>query len=118
MQVVEREAGDVTILILNGRLVLEDLDASLRPTLEALIQRGRVKLVLDLTNVNYIDSAGVGFLVSKYTSARRRGGDLKLVDVTPRVERVLEITRLVRVFELFDTQEQALHSFVNTPIID
>jgi anti-sigma B factor antagonist len=118
MQVVEREAGDVTILILTGRLVLEDLDASLRPTIEALIERGRVKLVLDLTNVSYIDSAGVGFLVSKYVSTRRRGGDLKLVDVTPRVARVLEITRLLRVFELFETQEQALQAFVTTPIID
>jgi len=115
MEVIEREAGDVTILVLNGRLVLEDLDAQLRPTLEALIQRGRLKLVLDVTNVSYIDSAGVGFLVSKYVSAHRRGGGIKLVHVTPRVARVLEITSLSRVFESFDTQQQAVQAFERAP---
>ena len=78
-----------SVLTLTGRLVLDDVEAELRGALDGLIRQGRVKLVLNLQDVIYVDSAGLGFLVSKYVSVHRRGGDMKLVRVQPRVAHVL-----------------------------
>jgi anti-anti-sigma factor len=111
MEVATRRAGDVTVLTLKGRLVLEDVEAQLRGVLDGLIEQGRVNLVLNLRDVNYVDSAGVGYLVSKYVSLHRRGGDLKLVQPAPRVAHVLDITRLARVFRSFDSDDDAVRDF-------
>ena len=91
MQVTAQDTGEVVVLTLTGRLVLEDVEAELRGALDGLIRQGRVKLVLNLQDVTYVDSAGLGFLVSRYVSVHRRGGDMKLVRVQPRVAHVLEI---------------------------
>jgi len=115
MESTDRGIGDVTVLTLKGRLVLEELDTSLRGMLDGLIQRGRVKLALDLRDVTYIDSAGVGFLVAKFVSVRRLGGDIKLANVPARVAHVLEITRLTRIFESFDSVEAAVRRFEQEP---
>jgi anti-sigma B factor antagonist len=110
MQVIARYAGDAVVLTLKGRLVLEDVEAELRAAIDGLIQQGRVKLVLNLQEVAYVDSAGLGFLVSKYVSLQRRGGDMALVGVSPRVAHVLEITRLSQVFETFASDDEAVQA--------
>jgi anti-sigma B factor antagonist len=115
MQVTTRDTGDAVVVTLEGRLVLEDVEAELRGALDGLIEKGRVKLVLNLRDVTYIDSAGLGFLVSKYVSVHRRGGNMTLVAVSPRVEHVLAITRLSQVFEVFDSEEEAVRAVVLAP---
>jgi anti-anti-sigma factor len=115
MEITERSVGDIVVLTLRGRLVLEELEADLRDTLDGLMKADRVNLVLNLQDVGYIDSAGLGFLVSKYVSVQRRGGDIKLAHVTPRVAHVLDITHLSRVFATFDSEEDAVHAFARAP---
>lgn len=115
MDVTRRVVGEVVVLTLKGRLVLEDVEAQLRGTIDQLIQQGRVRLVLNLREVTYLDSAGLGFLVGKYVSLHRQGGDIKLVAPTPRVAHVLEITRLVRVFRSFDNDDDAVREFEQAP---
>jgi len=111
MEITERDAGEVVILTLHGRLVLEEVEAELRERFDAVIERGHVKVVVNLHDVAYVDSAGLGFLVSKYVSLHRRGGDIKLVQVTPRVAHVLAITRLNRVFPAFASDDEAVEAF-------
>lgn len=110
MQVTARDAGDAVVLTLKGRLILEDVEAELRTAIDGLIQQGRLELVLNLQDVNYVDSAGLGFLVSKYVGVHRRGGNMTLVGVSPRVAHVLQITRLSRVFETFASDEEAVQA--------
>ena len=111
MTMTERWVGDVTILDLKGRLVLDDGDALLRTRVNGLIDQARLKIVINMQDVTYMDSCGVGALVEKYVSLRRLGGDLKLLRLTPRSQRILEITRLLGVFETFDTEPDAVASF-------
>ena len=111
MQVVERVAGDVIVLDLKGRLVFGDGDELFRDTLNRLIKNGQRKVLLNLDQVNYIDSGGLGAMVSKYISLCRRGGILKLCHVHERAFRVLNITKLLTVFESFDSEAEALKSF-------
>lgn len=111
MTIEERPVGDVTVLTLKGRLVLDDGDDSLRERVERLIAAGRVRLLLDMAAVDYVDSAGVGVLVAKYLSVRRRGGDLRFVHLSPRVMHVMEIAHLLTIFQSFDNEQAALGSF-------
>ena len=113
--ITERVVGDVTILRLTGRLVLFEGDAVLRQYVDDLVRQGRVKLLLDFAAVTYIDSAGIGMLIAKYLSVRRKGGDLKLLQLTARSLLVMTITKLFTVFETFDTEEDALRSFASHP---
>jgi anti-sigma B factor antagonist len=110
-EIVERMAGDVTILDLKGRLVVGDGDALFLDTLNRLVQEGRFKILLNLNEVTYVDSGGLGVLVSKYISLCRRGGILKLCRVQDRPLRVLGITKLTTVFESFESEAAALKSF-------
>lgn len=109
--ITEREVGDITVLGLAGRLVLFEGDAMLRHHVDDLVRRGRVKILLDLGAVTYIDSAGIGMMIAKYLSVRRKGGDLKLMHLTARGLLVMTITKLLTIFESFDSEEQALRSF-------
>jgi anti-sigma B factor antagonist len=111
MRIVERRIGDVTILQLIGRLELEDGDTLLRDTINGLVADGRVKLVLDMREVTRLDSAGIGMLVSKFLTARRNGGSLKILNPTPRTDHLMEITKLTTIFEIFDDEEAAVRSF-------
>jgi anti-sigma B factor antagonist len=115
MQVTTRDTGDAVVLSLDGRLVLEDVEAELRGAIDGLIEQGRVRLVLNLRDVAYIDSAGLGFLVSKYVSVHRRGGNMVFVGVSPRVAHVLAITRLSQVFEVFASEEDAVRAVLLVP---
>ena len=114
MTVVERRVGDVTVLDLKGRLVFEEGDNVLRAHVDRLLEQGQTHIVLNLRDVTYVDSSGIGVLVSKYVSLRRKGGDLRFANVTPRSHRLLEITKLVDIFRLFDTEEEAIASYSKT----
>jgi anti-sigma B factor antagonist len=111
MRIVERRIGDVTILQLIGRLELETGDIILRDTINRLVESGQVKLVLDMKEVTRLDSAGIGMLVSKFLTARRQGGAIKLVHLTNRSGHLMDITRLSTVFEIFEDEDQAVRSF-------
>jgi anti-sigma B factor antagonist len=107
----ERSVGPVTILALSGRLVLDDGDALLRQRVDDLVARGQLKIIADLTALDYVDSAGIGVLIAKYLSLRRKGGDLKLLRLSLRTHHALEITHLLTVFEAFESEEEAVRSF-------
>lgn len=111
LRIVERIADGVTILDLSGRLVLDQGDAAFRDCVADLLARGQNQVLLNLLNVSYIDSAGVGVMVAKMLSVRRTGGDMKLLHLTPRSTRVMTITKLLTVFEAFDDEEEAVRSF-------
>ena len=111
MRIVERRIGDVTILQLIGRLELETGDIILRDTINRLVESGQVKLVLDMKEVTRLDSAGIGMLVSKYLTARRGGGSIKILHPTERTDHLMDITKLTTVFEVFDDEESAVKSF-------
>lgn len=114
MKLTERQVGDVTLLDLDGRLVLDEGDVILRDRVNDLLGRGRLRIVLNLRDITYIDSCGLGALIAKLVSVRNRGGDLKLLNVSPRSHRVLEICKLESVFEIFETESDAVASF-STP---
>jgi anti-anti-sigma factor len=111
MTIKERRVGSVTILELTGWLVFDDGDALLRQRVDELVAEGRVRILVDFTGVDYVDSAGVGVLIAKFLSVRRKGGDLKLLRLTPRPLHVLEISHLRTVFQVFDSEEDAVRSF-------
>ena len=111
LAITERRVGGVTILALAGRLVLDEGDAPLRERIDALAREGRIDLVLNLHDISFIDSSGIGTIVGKFVSLRRRGGHLKLVCPSMRCRHVLEITHLLPVFQVFETDEAAVESF-------
>jgi anti-sigma B factor antagonist len=115
MTVEERRVGDVTILDLKGRLVFDEGDTVLREHINGLVAEGRNNIVLNLGDVTYVDSCGIGVLVSKFVSLRRKGGDLRLIHVTPRSQRLMEITKLMNVFRIFRSEADAIASFSSEP---
>ena len=114
MHINERAVGDLTILDLKGRLVAGDGDEVFRDTINRLAQLGRRKVLLNLEEVSYIDSCGVGAIVSKYVTLRKRDGQLKLYNLRPRTLRVLDITKLLTVFDAFDSEAEAVRSFTSS----
>lgn len=111
MQIEERAVGDVTVLDLKGRVTLGEGDELLKDKVNSLINQGRRKLVLNLAEVPYIDSAGLGEIVRTYTTVSRQGGSLKLLSLTKRITDLLSITKLLTVFEYFDSEDEAVKSF-------
>jgi anti-sigma B factor antagonist len=111
MQIEERSAGDVTILDLKGKITLGDGDELLKDKIASLIQQGRKKILMNLAEVPYIDSAGLGELVRTYTTVSRQGGHLKLLSLTKRITDLLAITKLLTVFETYDSEADAVRSF-------
>ena len=103
--------GDVTVLHLNGRLVLEDGDSVFRDAVNDIVAENRINLVVNLADVSAIDSAGIGVLVGRFLSVRRRGGDMKLANLTARSHRVMTITQLLDVFDCFDSVDEAVAGF-------
>lgn len=114
LEISERVVGGVAILDLKGRLVLDEVDL-FRKRIDELIRQKRLSIVLNLKEITYIDSAGVGMMVAKYLSVRRQGGDIKLLHLSPRSQRVMTITRLLTVFEAYDSEQQAVGSFASAP---
>jgi anti-sigma B factor antagonist len=111
MQIEERNVGDVTVLDLKGKMTLGEGDELLKDKINSLIHQGQRKLLLNLEGVPYIDSAGLGEIVRTYTTVSRQGGSLKLVNLTKRITDLLSITKLLTVFETFDSEKEAVASF-------
>jgi len=111
MVIEERVIGDVTVLDLKGKMTLGEGDELLKDKINSLIHQGQKKLLLNLEGVPYIDSAGLGEIVRTYTTVSRQGGSLKLVNLTKRITDLLSITKLLTVFETFDSEADALKSF-------
>ena len=107
-----RQVDGVTVVDLSGRIVLGEGSDTLREALRDLVDHGRKKILLNLADVNYIDSSGLGALVSGYTSLAGQQGQLKLVNLTKKVHDLLQITKLLTVFEVYEDEEAALKSFV------
>jgi anti-sigma B factor antagonist len=108
---VEKALGNVTLIDVRGRLTLGPETEALRTMVRQLLEAGRLQLLLDLGEVTYIDSVGLSTLVASYTSARKQGGDVKLVHLPRGVSQLLQITRLSTVFEIFDDLTTAEKSF-------
>lgn len=115
LHIAEREVGDITVLDLSGQLVLDDGDAVFRDRVNALIDRERLRMVVNLADVTYIDSAGIGVLIGRYLGVRRRGGDMRLANLTTRSHRVMTITHLLTVFDAYDSVDDAIRSFAEKP---
>jgi anti-anti-sigma factor len=111
MEISERTISDLTILDLKGQLVEGDGDDVFRAALDRLVELGRMKVLLNMDAVPYIDSCGLGAIVSKYVTLRKRHGQLKLCNLGPRSSRVLAITRLLTVFETFASEADGVKSF-------
>ena len=111
LHVTQRLAAGVAIVELHGRLVFEDGDQNLRDAVDALIQTGQLRVLLDLHDVTYMDSAGIGAVIEVYLRVTRRGGQCKLLRPSPHVQRVLDITQLSTVIDLFDDEAAALRAY-------
>ncbi len=107
----ERRIGEVTVLDLKGRLVLEEGDAVLRAHVNNLVEHGRTQIIVNLREVTYVDSCGVGVLIAKFVSVRKKGGDVRLLHLTPRSHHLMEISKLLTVFEIFESEDDAVGSF-------
>jgi anti-sigma B factor antagonist len=111
LRIDERQVGDVTILDLTGEVTLDDGDLVYRRKVHALLEAGRVKLLLNLAGVTKADSAGVGMLVAKLKTVREKGGDIKLLNMTSRSARLFGVMKILLVFEAFDDEAAAIRSF-------
>jgi len=111
MQIEERVVGEVTILDLKGKITLGAGDEGLKDKINSLILQNRKRILLNLADVPYIDSAGLGEIVRTYTTVSRQGGALKLVNLTKRITDLLSITKLLTVFEAYDSEPEALKGF-------
>ena len=111
MEIVERTVSDVTVLDLKGKMTLSEGGELLKDKINSLLAAGKKKLLLNLEGVPYIDSAGLGEVVRTYTTVSRQGGSLKLLNLTKRIEDLLAITKLLTVFETFDSEAEAVQSY-------
>ena len=111
MTLTTRQVGDVTVIDANGRITLGEGSCAFREKLRELSASGNKKVLLNLAEVNYIDSSGIGELVSGFTTVTNQGGSFKLLNLTKRVEDLLQITKLYTVFEVFDDEPAAIRSF-------
>ena len=106
-----RQTNGVTIMDLSGRITLGEGSVVLREQIRDLLAKGQKKILLNLADVTYIDSSGIGELVSGFTTVTNNGGQLKLLNLTKRVKDLLQITKLYTVFEVFDDEAEAIRSF-------
>src|ERR1700730_10281741 len=111
MQSDERAVVDVTVLDLKGKITLGEGDELLKDKVNSLVNQGKKKIILNLAGVQYIDSAGLGEVVRTYTPGSRQGGSLKLLNLTKRITDLLSITKLLTVFETYDSEAEAVRSF-------
>jgi anti-sigma B factor antagonist len=111
MTLSEQRIGDVTLLRLGGRIVFGDGAPELRSHINDLLDEARLKFLLDLRDVTYLDSFGVGVIAAKFVSVRRKGGDIKLLCLSPRTHHVMRISGLLKIFQTFESEEEGLRSF-------
>lgn len=106
-----RQSGNVAVLDLSGRVTLGEAAGELRETLKDLLAKGQKNILLNLNDVSYIDSSGLGELVGGFATVNNRGGVLKLLNLQPRVHELMHITKLYSVFEIFTVETEAVRSF-------
>ena len=111
MKLSTRQVDGITILDLSGRIVLGEGSVQLRDAVKELINKGQKRILLNLSDVNYIDSSGLGELVSAFTSVKNAGGELKLLGLTKKVKDLLQITKLYTVFDIRDDEATAISAF-------
>ena len=111
LTIASREVDSVTVLDLNGRITLGEGSVQLRDAIRDSISKGQTRILLNLADVNYIDSSGLGELVSAYTTAKNQGATLKLLKLTKKVHDLLQLTKLYTVFDVSDDEASAIASF-------
>lgn len=111
LRMTDREVSGVTVIDLEGRIVLGEESNSFRERVKSLLAAGKKKIVLNLANVSYIDSAGLGTLVATFHSARSQGATLKLANLGQKFKEVLQVTKLMTVFDTYDNEAAAIQSF-------
>ncbi len=114
LEIIEKDLGGITALQLSGRLTLGGETSALRLKVKEALAQGKKRLVLDLASVSYLDSAGLGTLVAASTSAHNEGAVIKIANLTKQINQLMQITRLVTVFDVFDSVEAAVKSFGQT----
>ena len=107
----EREVGDVTVLDLSGKITIGEGSVQLREAVRGLLERGKKQVLINLGGVDYVDSSGIGELVSCFTTTKNQGGQLKLLNLTKKIRDLLQITKLLTVFETYDDEAEAIRSF-------
>ena len=111
INISERQAGDVTVLDLDGKVTIGEGSVALRNAIRRLLGEGKNKILLNLGGVGYIDSSGIGELVSSYTAVNKEGGVLKLLNLTQKIQDLLAITKLLTVFDVYESEADALASY-------
>jgi anti-sigma B factor antagonist len=111
VKLTTRQIGDVTVIDAAGRITLGEGSSTFRDTIKELTAKGHKKVLLNLGEVSYIDSSGIGELVSGFTTVSNAGGQLKLLKLTKRIQDLLQITKLYTIFEVFDDEATGLASF-------
>ena len=109
--ITERQAGDVTILDLDGKVTIGEGSVALRTAIRRLLEEGKKRILLNLAGVGYIDSSGIGELVSSFTAINKENGQLKLLNLTQKLQDLLTITKLLTVFDVYESEAEALNSF-------
>ncbi len=111
MTIDMRKVKDVTVLDIHGKITIGEGSAEIRNTVRDLLQAGQKKILLNLGDVSYVDSSGIGELVSSYTTVTNQGGQLKLLNLTKKLRELLAITKLLTVFESYDDEAEAVASY-------
>jgi anti-sigma B factor antagonist len=111
LEIKERTVGEVVILELTGKITIGEGSVQLRDTVSRLLESGRNRIILNLGAVSYVDSSGIGELVSRYTTTKNTGGKLKLINLPKKIKDLLMITKLLTVFEIYEDEQAALDSF-------
>ena len=111
LNISERQAGDITILDMDGKVTIGEGSVALRTTIRRLLGEGKKKIVLNLGSVGYVDSSGIGEFVSSFTAVNKEEGTLKLLNLTQKIQDLLAITKLLTVFDVFENEGEALSSF-------
>jgi anti-sigma B factor antagonist len=111
LNISERQAGDVTVLDMSGKITIGEGSVALRTAIRRLLEEGKKRILLNLGGVSYIDSSGIGELVSSYTAINKEGGQLKLLNLTQKIKDLLTITKLLTVFDVYEREADALNSF-------
>lgn len=111
LNINERQAGDVTVLDMDGRVTIGEGSVALRTAIRRLLEEGKKKVLLNMGGVGYIDSSGIGELVSSFTAINKDGGQLKMLNLTQKLRDLLAITKLLTVFDVYESESEALGSF-------
>jgi len=111
LNIKERQAGSVTVLDMQGRITIGEGSVALRNTIRKLLEEGKKSILLNLAGVGYVDSSGIGELVSSFTAVNKEGGKLKLLKLTQKIQDLLAITKLLTVFDTFEEEQEAIDSY-------